>query len=271
MIHKSHFLVITALFILITVPMPPAHADTEKLVSIPVSFTYSSVYWWRGVQINGDGVGVLWPGIALEIGTFSLSYGVGISEDWISKESSAEEDEAKAKTEMDYGLSFSSETEILAFGIGIMYVQYPYYDEANPDATEPSYWEGSAMIGVKTVLSPALHVYYDYFIEEYEGSDGSDVPVNEDYYVKFSLSQGIIATDGFTFSITAWVGYYNNPYLEAEGWSDAVVSLWIAQELERFSFSAGFYYGRTLDRDFRRLNNGIKNNFWCDFGIVVTL
>jgi len=269
--QKTPILLIAILLVLITVPGPSAHADTEKLVSIPVSFTYSSVYWWRGVQINDDGVGVLWPGISLEIGAFSLSYAAGISEDWISKESSAEEDEAKAKTEMDYGLSFSSETEILAFGIGIMYVQYPYYDETDHDATEPSYWEGSAMIGVKTVLSPALHVYYDYFIEEYEGSDGSDVPVNEDYYVKLSLSQEIIASNGFTFSITAWVGYYNNPYFEAEGWSDAVVSLWIAQELERFSFSAGFYYGRSLDRDFRRLNNGIKNTFWCDFGIVMTL
>ena len=244
----------------------------EKNIKVPISFTYSSTYWWRGIQVNGKGVGVLWSAIAAEFGDFSISYAAGISEDWISRESSAEEDAEKVKTEMDYGISFSRDMEVISLSIGVLYAQYPYYDEVNPDATNPSFLEGSLAIGLNTLLSPTIEFYYDYFIEAREGSDGNDVPVNEDYYAKLSFSQDLIATkDGFTFTISAWVGYYHNPYFEAEGWSDAVASMGIAKGEGDFSFSAGFYYGRTLSGDFRKANGGIKNNLWCDFGITYSL
>lgn len=262
----------TVLITLITLAaLPDLHAD-EKNIKVPISFTYSSTYWWRGIQINGKGVGFLIPGIALEFGDFSISYAAFISEDWISRESSAEEDAEKVKTEMDYGIFFSRDLEVITLSIGVLYAHYPYYDEVNPDATDPSFWEGSLAVGLNTVLSPTIEFYYDYYIEAREGSDGNDVPVNEDYYAKLSLSQDLIATkDGFTFAISAWVGYYHNLYFEAEGWSDAVASMGISKEEGNFSFSAGFYYGRTLSRDFRRANFGIKNNFWCDFGITYSL
>ncbi len=258
----------TVLITLITLAaLPDLHAD-EKNIKVPISFTYSSTYWWRGIQANGEGVGVLSPGIALEFGDFSISYAAFISENWISKESSFDEDKAKAKTEMDYGISFSKDLEAIIISVGVLYAHYPYYDEVESDATDPSFWEGSLAIGLNTVLSPAIEFYYDYFIEARDDSDGNEVPVDEDYYIKLSLSQNLIATkDGFTFTILAWVGYYNNPYSEMEGWSDAVASMVISKDEGDLSFSAGFYYGRTLSRDFRQAN-GIKNNFWCEFGIA---
>ncbi len=247
------------------------HAD-EKFIKVPISFSYSSSYWWRGMQINGKGVGVLLPGVAIQIGDFSISYAAAISEDWISRESSAEEDAEKAKTEMDYGLSFSKDLEPITISVGVLYAHYPYYDEVESDATDPSFWEGSLAIGLNSILSPAIEFYYDYYIEARDDSDGNEVPVDEDYYIKLSLSQDLIATkDGFTFTILAWVGYYNNAYSEMEGWSDAVASMVISKEEGDLSFSAGFYYGRTLSRDFRQANSGIKNNLWCDFGITYQL
>jgi hypothetical protein len=262
----------TVLIALTTAATLSALHAGEKNIKVPISFSYSSTYWWRGLQINGKGVGVLWSGIAVELGDFSISYAAGISENWISSESSVEEDAEKVKTEMDYGITFSKETEKISLSLGILYAHYPYHDEVDPDAADPSFWEGSLAIGLNTVLSPTIEFYYDYYIKAREGSDGDDVPVNEDYYAKFSLSQDLIATkDGFAFTISAWVGYYHDPYYELDGWSDAVASLGISKEEGDLSFSAGFYYGRTLSKDFRRANSGIKNNLWCDFGITYSL
>jgi hypothetical protein len=265
-------LIATVLLMLtIAATLSTLHAD-EKAIKVPVSFSYSSVYWWRGLQANGKGVGVLSPGIALEFGDFSISYAALISENLISSESSVDEDKAKAKTEMDYGISFSRDLEAIILSVGVLYAHYHYYDEFESDATDPSFWEGSLAIGLNSILSPTIEFYYDYYIEAREGSDGDDVPVDEDYYIKLSLSQDLITTkDGFSFTISAWVGYYNNPYFEAEGWSDAVASMVISKEEGDLSFTAGFYYGRTLSRDFRQANSGIKNNLWCDFGITYWL
>jgi hypothetical protein len=96
--------------------------------------------------------------------------------------------------------------------------------------------------------------------------------VDEDYYIKISVSQDIISTkDRFTFSITFWAGYYNTPYWEMKGWSDAVAKLGISKEHNNISFNSGFYYGRTLSKEFMRAAGGIKNHFWCDFGINYTI
>ncbi|HOM09453.1 MAG TPA: hypothetical protein PLV81_04815, partial [Spirochaetota bacterium] len=32
-----------------------------KNLYFPIGLTYNSTYWWRGVEINGKGAGVLWP------------------------------------------------------------------------------------------------------------------------------------------------------------------------------------------------------------------
>jgi hypothetical protein len=262
----NKLLITAVLFVIIAEGKLYSPYAAERFIKVPVSFSYSSTYWWRGMQINGRGVGVLWPGIAIQLDDFSISYAAGISEDWISRESSAEEDAEKVKTEMDYGISFSRNLEAITLNIGVLYVHYPYFNEVDPDATNPSFWEGSLSIGLNTVLSPTIEFYYDYYIEAREGNDGDDVAVNEDYYIKLSLSQDLIATKfGFTFTISAWVGYYHNPYFEAEGWSDAVASMAISKEEGDLSFTAGFYYGRTLSRNFRQANSGIKNNLWCDF------
>ncbi len=243
----------------------------EKLVSVPLSFSYSSVYWWRGMELN-DGSGVFWPGVVADIGPLSLSVAAGVSENWIKMEDSASKNTAKSYTETDYGISYSMDIEMISFGAGIMFVHYPFYDEVDSKATDPSFIETSLSIGIKTFLSPKIDLYYDYFIEAYDNAEGEEVPTAEDYYIKFSLSKDIISTEnGFTFSLSASVGYYNNAYFEMKGFSDAVVTAGILKDYNNVSFSADMNYGRTLGKDFKDANNGIINHFWSGFGVSTTL
>ncbi len=244
-----------------------AHAEDAKL-SVPVSFSYSSIYWWRGYELNGPGVGVLWPGVGLTYGDLSLTFTTGIAETWITAEDSASEKSAKALTEIDLGLAYTINKDKFSLTLGLMYVGYPYYDAANPDAVEASFIEGSAVLTLKTLLSPYVAAYYDYFLHETDAK----TPVAEDYYVKFGVSHNLISTeDGFVFSLGGYLGYYNNAYFDMRGWSDAVATAGINKSYKNMSFTSSFNYGRTLGKDFRDYNSGIKNYFWASFGATITL
>jgi hypothetical protein len=267
---------LTIVYILISIPLitfiPGNVSAADSTVTVPVSLSYSSIYWWRGVELNGKGVGVIWPGAGLSIGDLSFNFAAGISEDWIVQEDSASKDYAKSISEVDYGISYSLAAGPVAIGFGGTYIQYPFYDEVNKDATNPSFIEGAISLGLKTILNPKVSFYYDYYVESYKNSSGDEVPQNEDYYVTFSLSQDLISTDdGFTFSLTGLVGYYNNAYLEREGFSDAVIRAEASKKYKDFTFVSNVNYGRTLGRDFRDANGGIKNNLWASFGISTIL
>jgi len=249
---KKLSLMCCVLFITVALNSVPVFATDEGTsITVPVSLSYSSVYWWRGIELNGRGVGVIWPGTGLNIGNFSLTLASGISEDWISQEEKVPKDTAKSLTEMDYGASYLLETGIVALSVGAMYVQYPYYDEVNKDATDPSFAEGSLSLGLKTLLSPKASFYYDYYVKSYDNEEGESIPQNEDYYATFSISQDLISTeDGFTLAIGALIGYYNNAYLERKGFSDAVVKLEATKKYKSITVTSNVNYGRTIDSDF---------------------
>ncbi len=240
----------------------------EAKLTVPVSFSYSSVYWWRGYELNGPGVGVLWPGAGITYGDLSLTAAAGIAETWITAESSASEKSAKALTEIDLGAAYTINKDKFTLALGVMYVGYPYYDKADPTAVEASFIEGSAVLTLKTLLSPYVAFYYDYFLHERK----EETPVAEDYYVKAGVSHNLISTeDGFAFSLGGYVGYYNNAYFDMSGFSDAVLTAGISKSHKNISFNSSFNYGRTLGKDFRDYNSGIKNHFWATFGASVTL
>jgi hypothetical protein len=265
---KLTYLIISAMIMLGTAGTAKNVFAEDTKLSIPVSFSYSSTYWWRGVELDGKGVGVLWPGVGAVYGDFSFIAAAGISADWICLEDSEGKKGAKSLTELDLGAAYTINTSMFSVVLGLMYIGYPYYDAANPDAVEASFIEGSAVLTIKTMLSPYVAVYYDYFLNETDAK----TPVNEDYYVKFGASHNLISTeDGFAFSLGAYIGYYNNAYFEMSGWSDAVVKAGIAKNYKNISFYGGCYYGRTLSKDFKDYNSGIKNHFWADFGAGMTL
>ena len=252
-------------------------AEGKAGLEIPISFTYSSLYWWRGEVIN-DGAGLLWPGVGASFGDtgIELSLAAGVSQYCITKEDHDSIDSAKAYTEIDYGIAYSKEIQKLSIGAGITYIQYPLFDKADPEAIDSSFLEGNISLGVDTVLSPVVELFYDYYIKDRKGTDGKDVPTAEDYYAKFSVSHDIISTeDGFTLSAGAWIGYYNNPYYEASGWSDTGLSLGFSKDYNNLNVTSTFYYGRTLGKDFQEANKDagaeIKDHFWCDFGLTYTL
>ncbi|MBN2403075.1 MAG: hypothetical protein JXN64_11835 [Spirochaetes bacterium] len=240
----------------------------ENKISVPVSMSYSGTYWWRGIELDGPGVGVFWPGAGISYGDLSMTFAAGIAETWITSEDSASEKSAKSLTEIDLGAAYTVNAEMLSVALGLMYIGYPYYNEVDPDAVEASFIEGSIVVTLKTILSPYAAFYYDYFLNERD----EETPVKEDYYLKAGISHDLISTeDGFAFSLGGYVGYYNNAYFDMSGWSDAVLTAGLTKSYKDMSFTSSFNYGRTLGRDFRDYNSGIKNHFWAGFGASITL
>jgi hypothetical protein len=247
-------------------------AEESSFIRVPVGISYNSVYWWRGVELNGKGVGVFWPSVGLELGEtgFALSVAAGVNEDYLIADDSTDRDAAKPANEFDYGIAYGAEFGIVSLGAGVMYIHYPFYDEVDNDAVDPSFWEASVAVGLDILLAPSLEIYYDYYVEE---DDATDNPVNEDYYVKASIGHDVIKTDSFSFSLGAWVAYYNNAYLDKKGWSDAGISLGTSSEYKGISFDSAFYYARSLDEDFQEANGAgkLKNHFWAEFGVSTSL
>lgn len=249
----------------------PAVAE-GSFVRVPLGLSYSSSYWWRGVELNGKDIGVAWANAGLELGStgITLFAAAGLSEDYLLYNNSGFEDYRrgqKSLNEFDYGVSYSVTVgEKIAIGAGLAYIHYPFYDALVKDATDPSFAEGSLSVGLKTVLTPTLYVYYDYYAEE----SAVKTPQDEDYYARLTVSHDILAKNDFTFTAGAWVGYYNNAYLEREGWSDAGMSLAIGFTAGDASFRGAAYYARSLSPDFQLEDadtGKMKNHFWSEFGV----
>ncbi|MBN2039007.1 MAG: hypothetical protein JW864_03135 [Spirochaetes bacterium] len=231
-------------------------------VSVSGSASYSSSYFWRGAVIDA-GDGVFWPGVGVDVGDLSFSLAAGVDAIMISGENSDVKDGAKSLTEIDLGASYGLTVGPLSAGFGVMYIGYPFYDEVDSEADDCSFIESSLSLSYDTILSPTLDVYYDYYLDD----PASENPTSEDYYVKFSIGHDLISTeDGFTFSAGASLGYLNSPYWDQKGLSDFVLSLGIAKDYEKVSFSGGFYYGRAMSDDFET-ETGKVNYFWSDFGV----
>lgn len=281
------FLATAALFAAVIVM--PAGVQAESAIRVPLSVSYNSTYWWRGVELNGKGVGVLWLGAGLELAGTGLTFYVysAVPEDYLvqsdtsTPETQAHRDYQKSITEFDYGFSYEKAvTDIVTVGAGLYYVHYPFYDELIADAIDTSFIEGSVFIGVKTILNPKVTLFYDYFLEERKGADGENTPVNQDYYVNFALSHALIDAQGFTFTLGGWVGYYNNAYYELKGWSDAGVTVGFVHTRGDATFGANFNYARSLTSDFQTkystlgadpaiCNVGVlKNHLWVEFEIT---
>ena len=264
---------------LLSAGIAPGKAIAEEggsFLKVPVGLSYASTYWWRGIELNGKGSGVLWPSAGLVLGDtgISLLVAAGLNADYLLADRSGDHKYIRPTHEIDYGASFAKDLgDIASFSLGILYAQYPFYDDNDPDALNPAFLEGSIGIGLKSVLNPRLDFYYDYYVKEKEEN-----PRDEDYYMKFSLAQEFAKTNDSAITLSAWIGYYNNAYADAKGFSDAGLRLGFLKDFSGTAFGAGLYYARSLDSDFQREYdpNGdgrgkIKNHVWVDFSMTRTL
>jgi len=280
---KSGMLLFMALLLAASSVFIPGTSSAESAIRVPLSMSYNSTYWWRGVELNGKGVGVLWLGAGLELAGTGLTFYVysAVPEDYLvqsdtsTPERQANRDYQKSITEFDYGLSYErSIGDMITIGAGLYYVHYPFFDELDPAALDTSFIEGSVFVGVKTILNPKVTFFYDYFMEERIGADGEATPVNQDYYINFALSQALIEAQGFTFSLGGWVGYYNNAYFELSGWSDAGVTLGFVHTQGDATFTGNFNYARSLTKDFQKEYTNVtgmgvlKNHLWVEFEVT---
>ncbi len=265
---------------LLTAGIAPGKAHAEEggsFLKIPVGLSYASTYWWRGVELNGKGSGVLWPSVGLVLGDtgISLLVAAGLDADYISADTSGDRKAIRPLHEVDYGASFAKDLgDIASFSLGILYAQYPFYDDFDSTAVNPAFLEGSLGLGLKTILNPRVDFYYDYYVKE----SAAETPQDEDFYVKFSLGQEFAKTEDSAVTLSAWIGYYNNAYADLEGFSDAGLRLGFLKDFSGTAFAAGLYYARSLDSDFQRAydpdgdgEGKIKNHVWADFSVSKTL
>ena len=121
-------------------------------VKVSGSALYSSSYFWRGAVIDA-GNGVFWPGASVDVGDLSFSAAAGIDAMWISGENSDVKDNSKSLTEVDLGASYGLAAGPLSIGLGVMYIGYPFYDEVDSNADDPSFIEGSLSLSYDIILS----------------------------------------------------------------------------------------------------------------------
>ncbi len=255
-----------------------APAD-KPFLTFPVSITYYSAYWWRGVELNGKGAGLIWPQAGVNLGEtgFSAFVAGGANVDYFAASDSGDRKYAKTLHEFDAALAYTGEfAGMLVLGLGATYVKYYYYDAYDAAAKDPSFIEGLFSLGLKVPLNPRIDCYYDYYVKE----SAAKTPVDEDYYVSFSLTHDLISTDdGFKLTANPWVSYYNNAYLDRKGWSDAGLTLSTTKDYKGTVFTASVNYARSLSKDFQLPadidgdgNTGkLRNHFWAEFGVSRTL
>ncbi len=263
---------------LLTAGIAPGKAHAEEggsFLKIPVGLSYASTYWWRGVELKARAPGVLWPSVGLVLGdTGILASGCrGLDADYISAEPAAIARRITSVHEVDYGASFAKDLgDIASFSLGILYAQYPFYDDFDSTAVNPAFLEGSLGLGLKTILNPRVDFYYDYYVKE----SAAETPQDEDFYVKFSLGQEFAKTEDSAVTLSAWIGYYNNAYADLGGFSDAGLRLGFLKDFSGTAFAAGLYYARFARQ---RLPEGIrpgtatcegkiKNHVWADFSVI---
>ncbi|TAL36592.1 MAG: hypothetical protein EPN93_07140 [Spirochaetes bacterium] len=256
-----------------------APAAEKSFLTFPVSVTYYSIYWWRGVELNGKGAGLIWPQAGINLGETGLSVFAagGVNTDYFAASDSEDRKYSKTLHEFDGGLAYTTEIAgTLTLGLGATYVKYFYHDAVTHTADDPSFIEGALSLGLKVPLNPKIDFYYDYYVKE----SAAKTPVDEDYYVSFSLTHDFIATDdGFKLTANPWVSYYNNAYLDRKGWSDAGLTLTTAKDYKGTTFTASVNYARSLSKDFQPevdingdgISGKLKNHFWAEFGVSRTL
>ncbi|MEW6526130.1 MAG: hypothetical protein AB1444_05610 [Spirochaetota bacterium] len=242
----------------------------EKNFYIPVGLTYDSIYWWRGIELNGKGAGVLWPKIGIEVSGITAYVTAGINQDYIMATEKGDRQLAKSYHEFDYGIEYAYNKDSLSSTVGIKYTHYPFYDSSGA-TVDPSFIEGYIIASYTAFIVPTIEVYYDYYVEE----TADKTPVNQDIYAKLTLFKDLVNADNFVCKTGVWAAYYNNAYLDRKGFSDAGITVSTSYVYENVTFFSALNYARTLSKDFYILydsdGNGksseLKNHLWADFGV----
>jgi hypothetical protein len=245
----------------------------QPFISVPVSILYTSTYWWRGVELNDKGAGVIWPSIGLGLAGTGLSFVIatGVNVDSLAATDRYTREKTNKYHEFDYGAAYTSDIgDWAVIGAGLMYIHYPFYDSDGTVTNNNSFFETSFSISSKTILNPRLDLYYDCYIKENADIDPQG-PRFQDFYIKLSCSQDVLKAGDFSASVSAWVGYYNNPYRGRDGFSDMGLKIGTARMYMNTTFAAGFYYAYSLTSDFQVKgaygSGGLKHHVWADFGI----
>lgn len=169
-------------------------------------FTYSSIYEWRGIMLDGDPV--IQPGFYIwtkpsKFGRIKFSY-------WMNRD--LENRDALKSSETDYIVDYTYNFKYVDASFGHTYYDFP---DAMPSDGAPKGFSKEFYWGVtfpKVFLTPSVFYYYDYGKKEEGGGQGSYLVANAAYSLPFTVKKVACS-----FDLNGHVGVNNKLYYRGKG------------------------------------------------------
>ena len=130
---------------------PAMEQEKDYALSFSVDQTLASKYVWRGLVYNENPVnqGSATAALDTDLGTFSANI-------WYNLDLNDENDRQYSLTEVDYTLAWEKEFDMMTLGAGVINYDYPHGTFG-----DGSYTDIYASVGLNTILSPSIAVYYE--------------------------------------------------------------------------------------------------------------
>ncbi len=168
--------------------------------------SYSSIYEWRGIMLDGDPV--IQPGFYIwtkpsKYGRIKFSY-------WMSRD--LENRDALKSSETDYIVDYTYNFDYVDASFGHTYYDFPDVvpsDGAPKGFSREFYW---GLTFPKVFLTPSIFYYYDYGKKEDGGGEGSYLVLNAAYSMPFTVKNVSCSLD-----LNGHVGANNKLYFRGKG------------------------------------------------------
>jgi hypothetical protein len=164
--------------------MVPIFLRAEIPVGVDAEVSGVSKYIWRGMEVNEDFV--IQPSITASVGPVSFNVWGNMDTTDYGKEAGYG-DKAGEFTEIDLTLDYTFSYKIASFDVGV--INYTF-----PNSVGESTYEGYLSVGLDTILSPTLSLYYDF--DEING-----------FYGNFAISHSFKLSDIVSLDLSSSIGY----------------------------------------------------------------
>ncbi len=185
---KKNFRILVLAIALLTVPFL---LRAEISVGVDAELAGVTKYIWRGMEVNKDFV--LQPSVTAKVGSFSFNTWGNMDTTDYGKEAGYG-DQSGRFTEIDLTLSYSYSYELLNFTGGI--INYSF-----PNTGLSSTYEAFVALGLGTILSPTLSLYYD--IDNIHG-----------LYGNFGVSHSFEISKEVALNLSSSIGYGSSDFNE---------------------------------------------------------
>ena len=224
--------------------MLPIFLKAEIPVKVDTEITGVSKYIWRGMEVNKDFV--IQPSVTTSVGSISFNvWGNMDTTDYGEKAGYG--NKSWEFTEIDLTLDYSYSYKIMTFDLGI--INYTF-----PDSVGESTYESYLTIGLNTILSPMLSLYYDF--DEING-----------FYGNFGISHSFNFSKIVSLDLSISMGYgdsnFNKGYFgeKSSGFVDFNFETSLNFKINKYITITPFVnYSSIVNDDLRDANNYEDND-----------